>query len=138
MNNLIDKFVQGLKNCKDVDELLSYLSTKEAESNYTVYIKDKTPPKIIKRVGNINGFEDVYKRKIEMGEFITNWIRDNEGCFLDENIEYLIDLIRATHKYLVDKQGKTVFTFVKGVPNQHQRLNSAARYQESVKNIFKQ
>jgi len=133
MNNLsFDEFVQGLKNCKDVDELLSYLSTKEAKSNYTVYIKDKTPPKIIKRVGNIDSLEDVRKREIEMGEFLTEWIRDNEGFFLDENIEYLIDLIRATHKYLVGKQVKTVFKFAKGIPHK-QRLNSATKYQESVK-----
>jgi len=124
MKNLsFDEFVQGLKNCKDVDELLNYLSTKEAKNNYTVYI--------LKREGNINGFED-RSRRVEMGEFLTEWIKNNEGFFWYENIEYLIDLIRATHKYLVEKQVKTVFKFAKGISHK-QRLNSATKYQESVK-----
>ena len=124
MNNLsFDKFVQGFKNCKDVDELLSYLSTKEAVDYCGVYI--------LKREYVINGFEDVYKREIEMGEFITNWIKDNEGCFLDENIEYLKDLIGATHEYIIKKDTKN-FNSVHQRTTKHQRLNNTKKYQESV------
>lgn len=123
-NQNFEEFITSLKNCRDTKELLEHLTGGNALMNYNICL--------IKRDDTQEGFNEHFKKQIALRDFLTEWIEDNEGFFIDEDIRYLIDLIRVTQKYLVDKDNKGLLTTLQK-PSPTQRLNSTKRYQDSVR-----
>ncbi|MCX6052654.1 MAG: hypothetical protein NTZ60_09100 [Campylobacterales bacterium] len=80
-----EEFMTDLKNCKDIEELLKCLSTGEAVTNYTIFL--------LKKEGIQEGFNETFKKQIALNDFLTQWIDDNNGFFINDDIKYLIDLI---------------------------------------------
>ncbi|OHE12443.1 MAG: hypothetical protein A3J96_08305 [Sulfurimonas sp. RIFOXYC2_FULL_36_7] len=119
-----EEFIADLKNCKNTDEVIACLSTGDAISNYSI--------RIFKRENFHNDAEKTYERALALSDFLTQWIEDNEGFFMDDDIQHLINLIRATHNYLVSKDNKGWLTAIQR-PSHKQRLNNTKKYQESVR-----
>lgn len=119
-----EEFITDLKNCKDIKELLTCLTGLNACTHYTIWL--------VKRDDTQEGFNESFKKQIALRDFLTEWIEDNEGFFMDDGIKYLIDLIRTTHNYLVSKENKGLLTAIQR-PSHKQRLNSTKKYQDSVR-----
>lgn len=119
-----EEFITDLKNCKDIPELLKCLSSKGAFDFYTI--------QLIKRDHTQEGFNEHFAKQIKLSDFLTQWIDDNNGFFMYDDIKYLIDLIRATHNYLSLKDNKAFYAVIQKTEKK-QRLNSAKKYQVSVK-----
>ena len=118
-----DEFIADLKNCKDIEELLKCLSSINAHNNFDIFL--------VKRDDTQEGFNEDFKKYIELNDFLTEWIEDNNGFFIYDDMKYLIDLIIITNKYLSDKYERTLNTLYKKTPNK-QRLNDTKKYQKSV------
>ena len=87
---------------------------------------------LIKREGIEEGCEDDFIKEIKLKDFLTEWVSANEGLFMDDDIKYLIDLIRITNNYLVNKYEKTLNTAFQKTPHK-QSLNNTKKYQDRVK-----
>ena len=118
-----DEFIADLKDCKDTKELLKCLSSINAFNNYAIFL--------LKRDDTQEGFNEDFKKYIELNDFLTEWIEDNNGFFIYDDMKYLIDLIIITNKYLSDKYERTLNTLYKKTPYK-QRTETAERYQKSV------
>jgi hypothetical protein len=117
------EFVADLRNCKDIEELFKCLSSAAAHMNYQICL--------IKRDDTQDGFNENFAKEIILRDFLTEWVSDNEGFFIDD-IKYLIDLIIITNNYLVNKYQRTLDTAYKRTPYK-QRLNDTKKYQDSIK-----
>ena len=118
-----DEFIADLKDCKDTKELLKCLSSINAFNNYAIFL--------LKRDDTQEGFNEDLKKYIELNDFLTEWIEDNNGFFIYDDMKYLIDLIRITNNYLRDKESNLLHKIYKKTPNK-QRLNDTKKYQKSV------
>ena len=118
------QFISALINCKDIEELFECLSSAGACMNYEIWL--------IKREGIEEGCEDDFIKEIKLKDFLTEWVSANEGLFMDDDIKYLIDLIRITNNYLVNKYEKTLNTAFQKTPHK-QSLNNTKKYQDRVK-----
>lgn len=119
-----EEFITDLTNCKDIEELFKCLSSADAHQNYHICL--------FKRYDSLDGFNDDFAKEIMLRDFLIEWVSGNEGFFIDDDIKYLIDLIRTTNNYLVNKYEKTFNTALQRTPH-NQRLNNTKRYQDSVK-----
>ena len=118
------EFISELINCKDIKELFECLSSAGAYMNYQIWL--------IKREGIEEGCEEYFIKEIKLKDFLTEWVSANEGLFMDDDIKYLIDLIRITNNYLVNKYEKTLNTAFQKTPHK-QSLNNTKKYQDRVK-----
>ena len=118
------EFISDLINCKDIKELFKCLSSAGAHMNYEICL--------VKREGIEEGCEDDFIKEIKLKDFLTEWVSANEGLFMDDDIKYLIDLIRITNNYSVNKYEKTLNTAFQKTPHK-QSLNNTKKYQDRVK-----
>ena len=81
------EFISELINCKDIEELFECLSSAGACMNYQIWL--------IKREGIEEGCEEYFIKEIKLKDFLTEWVGNNEAFFVDDDIKYLIDLIRT-------------------------------------------
>ena len=109
------EFISELINCKDIEELFKCLSSAGAHMNYKICL--------VKRDDTQEGFNEYYSKEIMLRDFLIEWVSGNEGFFIDDDIKYLIDLIRTTNNYLVNKYEKTFNTALQRTPH-NQRLNN--------------
>ena len=119
------EFISDLINCKDIKELFKCLSSAGAHMNYEICL--------VKRDDTQEGFNEYYSKEIMLRDFLFFFLSANEGLFMYENnIKYLIDLIRITNNYLVNKYEKTLNTAFQKTPHK-QSLNNTKKYQNRVK-----
>lgn len=119
------EFISELINCKDIEELFKCLSSAGAHMNYKICL--------VKRDDTQEGFNEYYSKEIMLRDFLTEWVNTNKFLFMYENdIKYLIDLIRITNNYLVNKYERTLNTALKRTPDK-QSLNNTKKYQDRVK-----
>ena len=114
------EFISELINCKDIEELFECLSSAGACMNYQIWL--------IKTEGIEEGCEEYFIKEIKLKDFLTEWVGNNEAFFVDDDIKYLIDLIRITNNYLVNKYEKTFKTAVKKTPDEQRTDITKYRY----------
>lgn len=118
-----EDFITDLINCKDKEELFECLSSADACMNYEIWL--------IKEEGIEEGCEDDFIKDIKLKDFLTEWVENNEAFFMDDDIKYLIDLIRITNNYLVNKYEKTLNTALK--KTHYKQRTVITKYRDSLK-----
>lgn len=115
------EFISELINCKDIEELFKCLSSAGAHMNYKICL--------VKRDDTQEGFNEHYSKEIMLRDFLTEWVNTNKFLFMYENdIKYLIDLIRITNNYLVNKYERTLNTALKRTPDKQRTDITKYRY----------